>query len=71
MLPNVRYWGNNGQKQILACDGLSANDPKRAYEGSCLGCPCRLLSDDPSVRPGSLGFSLTARNIRQIAVSVS
>jgi len=27
----VRYWGNNGQKWILACDGLSAYDPKRTY----------------------------------------
>jgi hypothetical protein len=25
----VRYWSNNGQKWILARDGLSANDPKR------------------------------------------
>ena len=25
--PNGRYWGNNGQKWILARDGLSAFDP--------------------------------------------
>ena len=26
---NVRYWSNNGQRWILARDGLSAFDPKR------------------------------------------
>jgi hypothetical protein len=27
----VRFWGQSGQSWILACDGLSANDPK----GTC------------------------------------
>ena len=27
----VRYWGNSGQRSILAGDGLSANDPKRKW----------------------------------------
>ena len=30
----VRFWTNSGQRWILACDGLSANDPKRTFSGT-------------------------------------
>jgi hypothetical protein len=29
----VRYWGHSGQKWILACNGLSANDPQQTSAG--------------------------------------
>jgi hypothetical protein len=32
---NVRFWTNNGQKWILACDGLSANDPTATSAVHC------------------------------------
>ena len=28
----VRYWGNSGQRWILACDGLSAFDPSATLD---------------------------------------
>jgi hypothetical protein len=32
----VRYWSNSGQRWILARDGLSAFDPKRASLWRCI-----------------------------------
>jgi hypothetical protein len=31
----VRYWGHSGQKWILACNGLSANDPTATLVVHC------------------------------------
>jgi hypothetical protein len=31
----VRYWGHSGQKWILACNGLSANDPSATLALHC------------------------------------
>src|SRR5450759_448031 len=31
----VRYWGNSGQRWILACGGLSANDPTATLAVHC------------------------------------
>jgi hypothetical protein len=33
--PNVRYWGNSGQRRILARDGLSAFDPTATSPVHC------------------------------------
>jgi hypothetical protein len=33
--PNVRFWGNSGQRWILARDGLVANDPTATFATHC------------------------------------
>ena len=34
---NVRYWSNSGQRSVLACDGLAANDPKATLAPFAVG----------------------------------
>jgi hypothetical protein len=37
--PNVRYGSNNGQRKILAGDGLSAYDPSATLQGEITTLP--------------------------------
>src|SRR5664279_2160225 len=42
---NVRYWSNNGQRWVLACDGLSAYDPCRT--SATISCCSSKVSVNP------------------------